>query len=66
MRAIRIISGILALGQLAWAAALVAAPGAPRWALVVGAVLAAIGTAGPGILKGMVESDPAAGPTVKS
>jgi hypothetical protein len=63
MKSIRIISGILALGQLAWAAALVASPGAPRWALVTGAVLAALGTAGPGILRGMM-SDPPAGPTV--
>ena len=55
MRSIRILSGILALGQLAWAAALVALPAAPTWALVTGAVLAALGTAAPGILRGMVE-----------
>lgn len=66
MKAIRIISGILALGQLAWAAALVSlGAGAPVWALVTGAVLGALGTAGPGILRGMVESDPPAGPTVR-
>lgn len=56
MKAVRIASGILALGQLAWAAALVSlGAGAPTWALVTGAILAALGTAGPGILKGMVE-----------
>ena len=55
MKTIRIISGILALGQLAWAAALAVAPSPPAWALVAGAVIAALGTAGPGILKGMVE-----------
>ena len=64
MKSIRIISGILALGQLAWAAVIGAWPASPRWALATMAVLAALGTAGPGILRGMVE-DPPAGPTVK-
>lgn len=52
----RIISATLALAQLGWAAALGAyGPGVPRWALVVGAVVAAIGTAAPGLLKGLEE-----------
>ena len=54
MKSLRIVSGILALAQLGWAAALVALGSiAPHWALVVGAVVAAIGTAGPGILERM-------------
>jgi hypothetical protein len=56
MKTIRIVSGILALGQVGWAAAIIAlGSAAPTWALVVGAIVAAVGTAGPGILRGMVE-----------
>jgi hypothetical protein len=51
---LRIISAVLALGQVGWAAALVALGGkAPMWCLVAGACIAAVGTAAPGIFKSM-------------
>jgi hypothetical protein len=51
---LRIISGVLTFAQLGWAAAIAALGGkAPTWALVIGAVVAAIGTAAPGILERM-------------
>lgn len=53
---LRIMSAVLALLQLGWAAAIGAAgDGVPKWAIMVGAVVAAIGTAAPGIFKGLEE-----------
>ena len=51
---LKIISAVLTLGQVGWAAALVALGGkAPLWCLVAGACIAAVGTAAPGIFKSM-------------
>ena len=53
-KAFRIISGVLSLAQLGLAASIGALGSAvPKWLLVLGAVVAAIGTAAPGIFERM-------------
>jgi hypothetical protein len=52
MKPIRVLSAFLTIAQIGWAAAIIALGTAtPLWALVTGAVLAAVGTAAPGILE---------------
>ncbi|MCU0917460.1 MAG: hypothetical protein MUC88_23275 [Planctomycetes bacterium] len=49
MTALRYVSATLALLQLGWAAALTSGGPMPRWAVVVGAVLAATASAFPSL-----------------